>query len=187
MCIDARSVKKRGIEKQMNSRLVEKSSDQPQPSARNQDLAKRFAWEVASINVHLQQLRHFWAKTLGVSGPQWMILMALADLDKGDGVPVKVVSKMLHVDSSFVTTQSKMLEKKGFMRRKTSEDDARVVKMSLTDRSYKHIANLASQQEALNKFIFAEFSDSELTEFTGKLASLKDQFEKACLKVAMDI
>ena len=59
--------------------------------------------------------------------------------------------------------------------------------MSLTDKSYKHLASLASQQEALNEFIFAEFSDSELSEFTGKLASLKNQFEKACLKVAMDI
>jgi DNA-binding MarR family transcriptional regulator len=116
-----------------------------------------------------------------------MILMALADLDKGDGVPVKVVSKMLHVDPSFVTTQSKLLEKKGFMRRKSSEDDARVVQMSLTDKSYKHIANLASQQEALNEFIFAEFSDGELEEFTGRLASLKNQLEKACLKVSMDI
>ena len=143
--------------------------------------------EIASINVHLQELRYFWAKTLGISGPQWMILMALADLDKGEGVPVKVVSKMLHVDSSFVTTQSKMLEKKGFVRRKTSGDDARIVQMSLTDKSYKHIANLASQQEALNEFIFAEFNDSELTEFTGKLASLKNRLEKACLKVAMDI
>jgi DNA-binding MarR family transcriptional regulator len=123
----------------------------------------------------------------GISGPQWMILMALADLDKGDGVPVKVVSKMLHVDSSFVTTQSKLLEKKGFMRRKTSENDARVVQMSLTDKSYKHIANLAAEQDALHEFIFAEFSDRELTELTGKLASLKNQFEKACLKVAMDI
>jgi MarR family transcriptional regulator, organic hydroperoxide resistance regulator len=98
-----------------------------------------------------------------------------------------VVSKMLHVDSSFVTTQSKLLEKKGFMRRKTSENDARVVQMSLTDKSYKHIANLAAEQEALHEFIFAEFSDRELTELTGKLASLKNQFEKACLKVAMDI
>jgi len=59
--------------------------------------------------------------------------------------------------------------------------------MSLTDKSYKHIANLASQQDALNEFIFAEFSDRELAEFTGKLASLKDRLEKACLKVAMDI
>jgi MarR family transcriptional regulator, organic hydroperoxide resistance regulator len=86
-----------------------------------------------------------------------------------------------------VTTQSKMLEKKGFMRRKTSAEDARVVQMSLTDKSYKHIANLASQQEALNEFIFAEFSDSGLTEFTDKLESLKNQFEKACLKVAIDV
>src|SRR5258706_10545683 len=156
-------------------------------AAKNQDIARRFAWEIAAINVHLQEIRYFWAKTLGISGPQWMILMALADLDRGEGVPVKVVSKMLHVDPSFVTTQSKMLEKKGFMRRKTSPDDARVVQMSLTDKTYKHIASLASQQEELNSFIFAEFSDRELTEFTGKLALLKDRLEKACLKVAMDI
>jgi len=164
-----------------------KRADSKELAARNQDIVRRFAWEIASINVHLQEIRYFWAKTLGISGPQWMILMALADLDQGEGVPVKVVSKMLHVDPSFVTTQSKMLEKKGFMRRKTSPDDARVVQMSLTDKTYKHIASLASQQQALNDFIFAEFSDRELTEFTGKLTSLKNRLEKASLKVAMDI
>jgi len=154
---------------------------------KNHDIARQFAWEIAAIHVHLQEIRYFWAKALGVSGPQWMILMALADLDQGEGVPVKVVSKMLHVDPSFVTTQSKMLEKKGFMRRKTSGDDARVVQMSLTDKTYKHIAALASQQEELNNFIFAEFSDRELIEFTGKLAALKNRLEKACLKVAIGI
>jgi MarR family transcriptional regulator, organic hydroperoxide resistance regulator len=92
-------------------------------------------------------------------------------MDKGDGVSVKAVSKMLHVDPSFVTTQSKM----------------RIVQMSLTDKSYKHIASLASQQEALNEFIFAEFGDRELAEFTGKLASLAKRLERAHLKVAMDL
>jgi DNA-binding MarR family transcriptional regulator len=77
----------------------------------NHDLAQQFTWEIAGINVHLQDIRIFFAKALGISSPQWLILMALADLDQGDGVSVKVVSKMLHVDSSFVTTQSKMLEK----------------------------------------------------------------------------
>ncbi len=154
---------------------------------KNHDIARRFAWEIAAINIHLQEIRYFWAKTLGVSGPQWMILMALADLDQGEGVPVKVVSKKLHVDPSFVTTQSKMLEKKGFMRRKTSEDDARVVQMSLTDKTYKHIAGLASQQEELNNFIFAEFSERDLSEFTAKLAALKARLEKASLKISMGI
>jgi MarR family transcriptional regulator, organic hydroperoxide resistance regulator len=141
---------------------------------------------IASINVHLEELRYFWAKTLGISGPQWMILMALADMDQADGVPVNAVSKKLHVDSSFITTQSKLLEKKGFLRRKTSTEDGRIVQMSLTDKTYKHLAGLAAQQEALNDFIFAEFNDQELDEFTSKLSALKNRLEKACLKVVVD-
>lgn len=154
---------------------------------KNHDTARQFAWEISAINVYLQEIRYFWAKALGISGPQWMILMALAEMDQGEGVSVKVVSKMLHVDPSFVTTQSKLLEKKGFMRRKTSGEDARVVQMSLTDKTYKHIAAMASQQEELNSFIFAEFNDRDLTELTTRLAALKSRLEKACLKVAMGI
>jgi DNA-binding MarR family transcriptional regulator len=59
--------------------------------------------------------------------------------------------------------------------------------MSLTDKSYKHIASLAAQQEELNKFIFAEFNDRELSEFTDKLTALKARLEKASLKVSMGI
>ena len=164
-----------------------KNSNPPQRSARSQDLVRRFAWEIASINVHLEELRHFWAKALGISGPQWMILMALADIDQDEGVPVNVVSKKLHVDSSFITTQSKLLEKKGFLRRKTSTEDARIVQMSLTDKTYKHLASLASQQEALNDFIFSEIDDAQLDELANKLTALESRLEKARLKVVVDI
>src|SRR6266446_10352477 len=155
-------------------------------ASKNQDNIRRFTWVIASINVHLEELRYFWAKTLGISGPQWMILMAMADIDQNDGVPVNVVSKKLHVDSSFITTQSKLLEKKGFLRRKSSAEDARIVQMSLTDKTYKYLAGLAAQQEALNDFIFAEFNDQQLDEFTNKLSALKNRREKACLKVVVD-
>jgi MarR family transcriptional regulator, organic hydroperoxide resistance regulator len=153
---------------------------------KDQEAIRRFSWEIASISAYLDQLRQFWAKTLGISGPQWMIVVALADHDQGDGVAVNVVSKMLHVDPSFVTTQSKLLEKKGFIRRKTAAEDARIVKMSLTDKTSKHLANLASQQDALNEFIFAEFGDRDLADLTGKLASVKRRLEKACLKAVAD-
>jgi MarR family transcriptional regulator, organic hydroperoxide resistance regulator len=153
----------------------------------NLDIAQKLTWAVTGISVHLQEIRSFWAKAFGISGPQWMILTALADLDCGEGVPVNVVSKMLYVDPSFVTTQSKMLEKKGFMRRKTSKADARVVQMSLTDKAYKYIASLAAQQEEVSNFIFGEFSDQELDEFIGKLEALKNRLEKASLKVSMGI
>jgi MarR family transcriptional regulator, organic hydroperoxide resistance regulator len=156
-------------------------------AAKNQDLARRFAWEIASISVHLEEIRQFWARTLGITGPQWMVLTAIADLDKERGVAVNAVSKMLHVDPSFVTTQSKLLEKKGFLRRKPSPDDARVVLMSLTDKTTKQLAGLAAQQESLAEFVFEEFSERELTDLIGKLGALKNRFEKASLRVALDL
>ena len=73
------------------------------------------------------------------------------------------------------------------MRRRTSADDARVVQMSLTDKTYKHMANLASQQQSLNEFIFAEFEGRDLSDLTKKLMQLTGRFEKASLKIAMDL
>jgi DNA-binding MarR family transcriptional regulator len=85
-----------------------------------------------------------------------------------------------------VTTQSKILEKKGFIRRKASTEDARVVKMSLTDKANKHLARQTLQQETLNEFILAEFNSRDLADLTSKLARLKVRLEKACLKVLVD-
>jgi MarR family transcriptional regulator, organic hydroperoxide resistance regulator len=155
--------------------------------AKNQEMVRRFAWEIASIGIHLEEIRQFWARTLGISGPQWMVLTAITDLDKENGVPVNTVSKMLHVDPSFVTTQSKLLEKKGLLRRKPSPNDARVVLMSLTDKTSKHLAGLAAQQDALSQFVFEEFSERELADLVGKLGALKSRLEKASLKVALDL
>jgi DNA-binding MarR family transcriptional regulator len=59
--------------------------------------------------------------------------------------------------------------------------------MSLTNKTTKLLASLASQQETLNEFIFAEFDDRELGELTDRLAALRNRLEKACLKVVMDI
>lgn len=59
--------------------------------------------------------------------------------------------------------------------------------MTLTDKTYKHIANLAAQQQSLNEFIFAELDARELTDLTKKLMQLTGRFEKACLKVTMDL
>ncbi|WP_346659750.1 MarR family transcriptional regulator [Bradyrhizobium sp. 200] len=143
-------------------------------------------WEIRSINLCLEELRQFQANVLGITGPQWMILMALTDLDRENGVPVNVVSKLMHVDPSFVTTQSKLLEKKGFVRRKPCKSDARVVQMSLTNKTYKHLASVAAQQEALDEFVFRDSGIHALTEFANRLAAIRHRLKKARLKVALE-
>jgi DNA-binding MarR family transcriptional regulator len=153
----------------------------------SQDAFRKFLWEITSINVHLDQIRAFWAQNLGITGPQWMILTAVSHLDRGHGVPVKDVSAALRVDPSFVTTQSKMLEKMSLLRRATSSEDARVVLMSLSEKARKHAASLSAKQELFSKFIFSEFNEATVRDILGKLSLLESRLEKAALKLNADL
>jgi MarR family transcriptional regulator, organic hydroperoxide resistance regulator len=88
--------------------------------------------------------RYFWAKTLGVTGPQWMILVAVGEFDQDEGVQVSVLSERLQVNPSFVTVQSRVLEKKGFLRRQESSlGDVGVVRIALTDKAREALARFS--------------------------------------------
>jgi len=68
---------------------------------------------------------------IGITGPQWNILMAIDHLDEGGGVSMGEIANKLHVNSTFVTAQSKIMEKSGHLRRVTSNSDRRIVLVSL--------------------------------------------------------
>jgi DNA-binding MarR family transcriptional regulator len=172
------------------AKLTKSTSPGKKPRARadfpTQEMVDKLLWDIASINVHLDEVRDFWAKALGVSGPQWMILMALNSLDQGSGVPLKDVVAKLHVDPSFVTTQSKILEKNGLLRRSASVEDARIVLMSLTDKASQQVGELSAKRDLLNKFIFAEFEARTFRDLSDQVSTLKIKLEKAGFRLAAD-
>jgi MarR family transcriptional regulator, organic hydroperoxide resistance regulator len=139
------------------------------------------------VNDHLGEIRSFWGDALGITGPQWTILMVLADLDRGNGVALKTITATMRVDPSFVTTQSKILEKKGLVQRKSSEFDARIVEMSLSDKGKKQFENMMEHRKAVKKFVFAEFNDRDVKVFFDKLTLLKIRLEEACLMASMNL
>lgn len=102
----------------MASHPPSRATEVGRSSPESQEALRRFTWEIRSINVCLEDFRQFRASALGITGPQLMILMALMDLDGNKGGPVNRIAKLMNVDPSFVTTQSKLLEKKGFLHRK---------------------------------------------------------------------
>ena len=153
-----------------------------------QDAAERLAWEIVSTSTRLDELRGIWARMIGITGPQWMIMMVLANAeDRVIGMPVGAVSRALRVDQSFVVTQSKLLEKKNLLRRKSSSEDARVVNLSLTEHAHKQMASLSSQRRELNEFVYAELDLKELLQLASKMSSIKSRLEKAILRISADL
>ena len=96
--------------------------------------------------MQLEQLRSFWAKVLGASGPQWMIVMALQRLDQGQGATVEAVEELLQANPGFVTSQAGLLESKGLIQKTAAGDDGAAIMLSLTDRARRLLAEPASLQ-----------------------------------------
>lgn len=152
----------------------------------SEQLIGALSWDIAAINSQLENIRRIWAQVLGLSGPQWLILMAINDLDPGIGVSVGDVSAKLNVKSTFVTTETKMLEKSGFVTRKPSETDGRIVLMSLTDRARREIAHLSAQRNKMNESIFADLPDERLSDVATTLSLIRRRMEKAALQLQLD-
>lgn len=154
-------------------------------SAENQDVLRRFMWEIRSLNVCLDDLRQYQANALDITGPQMMILMALTDLERGDGVPVNMVANLMEVGSSFITMHSKQLEEKRLVRRKPCTKDARFVHLSLTDNARKRLASIAAQQQELDQFVVGHLGIQEFARLASCLNGVRQRLEKARLHAAL--
>ncbi len=149
-------------------------------------LERELTWDLLAINTHLEDIRRMWANLLGVSGPQWLILMAISELDGGEGVSVGEVSSKLYVNSTFVTAQTKSLERWGFLVRATSPSDARIVLMSLTDKARREIAKLAATRNKFSDYVFADIGDRTVRDITDSLSRIRQRVETAALQMKLD-
>jgi DNA-binding MarR family transcriptional regulator len=167
---------------------AQKAGDPDRRTAgRDEEAVEEFLWSIISIHSDFEEISFASAQMLGINVHQWMILMGIRNLDRGGGVSVKGVSAKLHADPSFVTSQSKSLEKHGFVRRIPSSEDARVVLMSLTDKAYKEIASLYSRQESIRESIFADLDDRGLRDLNEKLSMLRERFQRAAKRLAAEL
>jgi MarR family transcriptional regulator, organic hydroperoxide resistance regulator len=146
------------------------------------DTVRRFRWAIASIGVHLEELNGFWGRALDISGPQWMILIILAELDQDKGIPVNAVARKLQVDSSFVTKQSKILEKIGT---RASKDigAGRARRADVSHRQHLQADGAARLPAAgAERICLRRARRNAFRDVTQKLAELSERLEKARLK-----
>jgi DNA-binding MarR family transcriptional regulator len=155
-------------------------------AAHNPEFVREFIWSVMSLNAHLEDIHLFWAKRLGVTEPQWLILMAVGDLDQGIGVSGIDVAEKLHVHPAFVTPQTKILEKSGYLRRTVSTVDARFVMMFLTDKARKEIDKLAVLRDQIDSSLFASLDNKLLKDLADKITRISNDAEKVASRLAIE-
>nr|WP_247293567.1 MULTISPECIES: MarR family transcriptional regulator [unclassified Bradyrhizobium] len=144
-----------------------------------------FIWNVVEIHSQIEEIHKSWAELLGLTEPQWLILMAIDELDQGRGVSGIAVASKLRIHPAFVTNQTKKLEVMEFLAREPSPDDARFVQMSLTEKARAEISKLSSKREALNSALLEGLDQASLDYLNKRLTSIAKNSRMASQKLSI--
>lgn len=87
------------------------------------------------------------------------------------------IEKHCCVGRSTVTSVIQLMERKGLIRRESVENDARLKKVLLTDKGYRHREVVEGTIEALNKQMLRDVSEEEYDTFLRVLHKLQDNLD----------
>ncbi|UPJ84368.1 MarR family transcriptional regulator [Bradyrhizobium sp. 183] len=134
--------------------------------------ARDFIWNIVEIHSQLQQIHKGWADLLGITEPQWLMLMAIDELDEGRGVSGIAVANKLRIHPAFVTNQTKKLQQMELLARTTSPEDARFLQISLTQKAQAEITKLSQKRQSIIETMFGDLDQQSLEYLNKRLSSI---------------
>ncbi|UGV26982.1 MarR family transcriptional regulator [Rhodopseudomonas boonkerdii] len=148
------------------------------------DIGRRMVWDLTAIGVYVNRIADLLGRRIGVTGSQWLLIMAVDGLGEGEGVSVRDVAALLNVDGSFVSAQSKILEEQGILRRSQSTEDKRLVLLAVTELAKQRLRVLDSAKSAIETHVCGELEDQSLQELSDSLITMRRRLGRAMLLVA---
>ncbi|WP_281557304.1 MarR family transcriptional regulator [Thalassomonas sp. RHCl1] len=113
-------------------------------------LEKQLCFRLYSVNKAMNRLYAPMLKELGLTYPQYLVMLAL--WDKPKAVTVKQLGEMLDLDSGTLSPLLKRMEKQALLHRSRSEFDERSVQVSLS----AHGKNIRSKAKLIPAKMFAK-------------------------------
>lgn len=137
---------------------------------------RQFLYDLSVIAAQLDVARGYLASQLGVSPPQYNILMVIAQYQHPEGVSLTEVAKHLHVSIAHITNEIKKLGELGWVEINVNPKDRRARLVKIHTRVEKQFIQLGNYQRSTNNSLFANLSKSEFQQMRRILTKLIDDF-----------
>jgi DNA-binding MarR family transcriptional regulator len=124
----------------------------------------------------LEVARQKLAQKLGVTSPQYNILMVIAQYQDKSGLRFTEVADHLHVTISHVTSEIKKLEKGKWLSVVTSPIDKRARIVKINQSAENKISALGSHQRDVNDHLFRNLTESNFEKISIAMAELVEDF-----------
>jgi DNA-binding MarR family transcriptional regulator len=133
---------------------------------------RRLVQDLLTVARRLETARDYFGQQIGVTGPQYHLLMTVAHLQSATVVSVGSVAQVMNVSSAFVTSETGKLSAMGLVRKRPNPLDRRGALLSLTQAGRVKIERLIPAIRAVNDLFFGRLDSRSFTELCAGAAAL---------------
>jgi len=133
---------------------------------------RKLVQDLLIVARRLETARDYFGRQIDVSGPQYHLLMTVAQLQGATGVSVGSVAHVMNVTSAFVTTETGKLSVMGLVRKRPNPQDRRGALLSLTQAGHLKVESLIPAIRAVNDLFFGRLDIQSFAELCAGAAAL---------------
>jgi DNA-binding MarR family transcriptional regulator len=116
---------------------------------------------------------------MGISGPQYSVLVAVAHLQGEGGVSVGAVAQAMHVSSAFIASETGKMARLGLLLKRANPQDRRGVLLSLAPAGRLKIDRISAEIRAINDLFFGGLDASSFAALSAAAGALVKGSAKA--------
>jgi MarR family transcriptional regulator, organic hydroperoxide resistance regulator len=135
---------------------------------------RQLVYDLLTISVRMETVRTYLARQIGITGPQYSVLVAIAQFQGAEGVSVSKVAEVLHVSGAFITAETRQLERVGLVIKAINPRDRRGVLLRLTPNGERQMIAISPAIMAINDKFFAPLTRRAFRQFADSAAQLVD-------------
>jgi MarR family transcriptional regulator, organic hydroperoxide resistance regulator len=119
---------------------------------------RRLIYRLIVVEQRLRRARDFLGRRIGLTGPQYTLLITVAYLQGESGIAVRALAKNLRVSSAFITAESQRLIERGLLAKRPNPHDSRSTLISVTAAGRRRLERLVPELRTVNDAFFGHVS-----------------------------
>lgn len=119
---------------------------------------RRLIRDLLTLARRLETARDYYGRGINVTGPQYNLLMTVAQLEGATGISIGAVAQAMQVSSSFVTAETGKLSDAGLLRKVPDPSDGRSALLKLAPLGRTKIHGLFREIRAVNDLFFGSLN-----------------------------
>ena len=119
---------------------------------------RRLIYRLIVVEERLRRARDFLGRRIGLTGPQYTLLITVAYLQGESGIAVRALAKNLRVSSAFITAESQRLIQRGLLAKRPNPHDSRSTLISVTAAGRRRLERLVPELRTVNDAFFGHVS-----------------------------